>query len=278
MLDKRRIGRVTGSRAGAILGLSPWQSPDDVLRAMVREYHGAESEFTGNVATEYGAYHEKGAIQDLTLEYGLNITDCGFYPYEDWLGATPDGHVEHDGNLEVKCPYGQRAKNPPEFKTLESQPHYFAQVQIEMFCSQRTKTYFWQWSPNGAVLEIVPVNKTWLSENLPKLKDFHELYLSELDNPEHLAPRLKIIESPAAQQLLDQYDDLSEQIELATEKKKEVMASLIDLAKEKNAEICGRKLTQVERKGGVDYKKVPELEGVDLEQYRRRPSKYWKLC
>ena len=44
-----RKGRVTGSSVGSILGLNPWATSDDVMRRMVREYHGAESEFKGNV-------------------------------------------------------------------------------------------------------------------------------------------------------------------------------------------------------------------------------------
>ena len=51
---EQRKGRITGSRVGAILGMSPWQKPADVLRAMVREYHGASTEFTGNPATDHG--------------------------------------------------------------------------------------------------------------------------------------------------------------------------------------------------------------------------------
>ena len=39
----------------------------------------------------------------------------------------------------------------------------------------------------------------------------------------------------------------------------------------------GLTLSEVERKGNVDYKVVPELEGVDLEPYRKKSSKYWKF-
>ena len=58
----QRKGRVTGSVAGAILGLNAHQSPDAILRRMVREYHGLESEFTGNIATEYGQLNEPMAL------------------------------------------------------------------------------------------------------------------------------------------------------------------------------------------------------------------------
>ena len=51
---EKRKGLITGSSVGAILGVNPWRTPADVMRSMVREYHGAESEFKGNIATEYG--------------------------------------------------------------------------------------------------------------------------------------------------------------------------------------------------------------------------------
>jgi hypothetical protein len=32
-----------------------------------------------------------------------------------------------------------------------------------------------------------------------------------------------------------------------------------------------------ERKGSVDYSKIPELQNVDLDSYRKKPSEIWKL-
>jgi predicted phage-related endonuclease len=57
-----RVGKITASRVGAILGNSPYKTRDDVMREMVREALGAELEFTGNVATEYGTANEINAM------------------------------------------------------------------------------------------------------------------------------------------------------------------------------------------------------------------------
>ena len=40
----QRKGKITGSIAGAILGLSPHLTRDAVMRRMVRDWHGAEKE------------------------------------------------------------------------------------------------------------------------------------------------------------------------------------------------------------------------------------------
>ena len=52
---------------------------------------------------------------------------------------------------------------------------------------------------------------------------------------------------------------------------------LINLSAEKNT--CGIDyyLQQEERRGLVDYKVIPELKDVDLEQYRKNKTVCWKI-
>jgi len=70
-----RVGRVTASNVGAILGLSPFRKRADVMRSTVREYHGVLSEFTGNVATEYGNLYEHLARADYQMAT-VNLIDA----------------------------------------------------------------------------------------------------------------------------------------------------------------------------------------------------------
>lgn len=273
----KRKGRVTGSRVGAILGLNPWQTREDVMRAMVREYHGAPSEFEGNVATEYGKSHEEEAILDFTLETGLDVEETGFHKYEDWAGASPDGLIGDDAILEVKCPYEKR--NGGEFKPASEQPHYGAQMQWEMMCTGRSKAYFYQWSRHGHELEIIDRDDDFLREACGVASQFYAEYLSELDNPEHLEPLRKEINTDAVKLLLDEHDQLKEAQDLAKERQREVLEELVALSGENNALLWGRKLTKVEKQGAISYAKaIKELcPDADMEPYRGRGSSYWKL-
>ena len=70
---EKRKGRITGSNVGAILGRSPFMKRKDVMRNMVREYHGYPSEFTGNIATNYGTHNEPIALADYELKYFKKI-------------------------------------------------------------------------------------------------------------------------------------------------------------------------------------------------------------
>lgn len=271
-----RKGRVTGSAVGAILNLNPHTTRDDVMRRMVRDYHNAPSEFTGNVATEYGTHHEAGALVEYEMETGNQVTQIGFSTYEDWLGASPDGLVGDAGLIEIKCPYGLR--NGGTFKTALEQPHYWAQMQIQMFVTGSEWCDFFQWSPHGTKLERVLFDGDWIKDALVALKEFHDdyLFIREHDYQRHiddLRPELN------ASQLLAEYDDMTKQIEEAEARKKEILAKIVNMAGNKDSIVNGRKLTLVKKEGAISYSKAIKalLPDADLEPYRGKPTEYWML-
>lgn len=284
---KARVGRITGSTVGAILGLSPWQKPKDILRSMVREYHGAESEFNAQFVADHGNNNEQRSLLCFMRETGLMVEQCGFFPYGDRMGASPDGLTSDGGVLELKVPYSLR--NGGTFKSIEDQPHYAAQVQMEILSTGRTHAWFGQYiAPKGDPLapdyvpeqlrvERVEADPEWIDRNLPAISAFYELYLMELDNPEHLEPLRVHVDSADAGTLLMEMDAIRKRKKADEVREKEILAELVKLAGEKDASIHGRPLTKVERKGSVDYAKVPELKGLDLEKYRKKGSSFWRF-
>jgi len=271
---KSRVGKITGSRVGAILGCNPWQKPADVMRAMVREYHGAPKEFTGNIATEYGTFSEEYALADLK-NLGYSVEEVGFivHPDLEWLGASPDGLIGTDMVLEIKCPYGMRnQKDEDGFKSINAQDHYYAQVQIEMFCTGRTECLFFQWCDYANIIERVNFDPRWIEENIPKLHDFYQQYLAEIKAPGRHLDRM--IEKPILEArylaALAAYDQAKEDID-------DIKSELIALADGQKTHVSGLIVQPIERKGNVDYKKIPELQGVDLETYRGSPVSSWRV-
>lgn len=278
-LDQRK-GRVTGSVAGAILGLDPNTSREAALRRLVRDWHGAEPEFSGNIATRHGQAHEDGAIIDFMMETGLGVEPVGFLPYEDWLGASPDGLTSDGGVIETKVPFGKRNDTEPVFKTLADQPHYYAQVQVEILCANASHAWFWQWSAHGFDLERVEIDQAWRDENLPRLKQFHAELMDAIRKPdEHIAPRRVVIDTLAASRLLREYDEMAEAEDRASARRKAILDELVLMAGNGDAEVCGRKLTRVNRAGAISYAKaLAELApGADLEKWRGQPSSSWRL-
>lgn len=278
---QQRKGRVTGSVVGGILGLSPYMTRADVMRSMVRASLGAPSEFQGNVATQWGTYNEAGAIQEFEMETSERVSAMPFVPYEDWLGASPDGVVTDGKGLEVKCPFYIRNDPNPIFKMPQELPHYMAQCQVEMFCCEWQSLWFYQWTPHGTCNKLIHRDDDWLATNIPRLKQFHTEYLWELKNnpEEHLTDKRVIIDTPDAAKMVAEYDDLAEAIERATERKKELLAQMAALAGERNAVFGGRRLTLTKRVGAVSYATVVKklLPDADLEPYRGKPTEFWGL-
>lgn len=274
-----RKGRVTGSMVGAALGLDPNTSRDEAMRRMVRAYQGLPSEFVGNIATTWGTNHEEEAREAFEYDQGIQVVPASFmvHPKLDWLGASPDGYVPPFALLEIKCPFGLRDKpKPVPFKSIKEQPHYYAQMQIQMYCTDKIACYFWQWTPNDQRLEIVDFDDEWIEMNLPKLEEFYNEFLAIRD--EGLEEKLEV-DTLALQYLVAEYDLLAKQIEEAEARRKEILDKLVFESAGEDAVICGRKLTLVQRAGAVSYAKaIKELApNADLEKWRGAPSSYWSF-
>ena len=276
-----RKGRVTASMAGAIMGVAPYQTRAQALRRMVRDACGAEPEFTGNIATDYGTYNEAGALIDYRLETGDDVRAVGFIAFEDWAGCSPDGLIGNDGGLEIKCPFGKRKDVDPVFKTLADQPHYYAQVQFSLYVTGRDWWNFYQWAPaKSAQIEVILPDHKWRDENLPKLRQFYAEFLDAMNDPaEYLAPARVEIDGMEASKMLAEYDEMAEAEDRAKDRKREIMEELTRMAGGRDALVCGRKLTQVKREGAVSYAKAIAnyAPDADLEPFRGKGSSSWRL-
>lgn len=286
---KKRIGRVTGSRAGAILGLSPWQKPEDVLRAMVREYHGAPSEFVGNPATEWGTKHERQAMLCFMRKTGFHVEDVGFLPYDKWLGASPDGLTEDGGVLEIKCPFSCRDGKP--FKSIYDQPHYLAQLMFECRAAGREFAYFAQYRaakgdpfspdyvPEDMKIEVVQFDERWWIDASHKLRAFYELYISELDNRAHLDPLRVELDSDEALMIADRIGEIQDAIHNLEEEKKSHIEKLARFSGGVDARIGSRLLTKTKDSKSVAYAKaIQELApNADLSKWTTIKKGYFKF-
>lgn len=273
-----RKGRITASSVGAILGNAPYATRDDVMRRMVREWVGAPSEHEGNIAMKYGTRNEAGALTEYQMETGNMVQAVGFLTREDWAGCSPDGMIGEHGGLEIKCPFGLRNDEVPQFKTLEKQPHYYDQIQFSLWVTDQDWWHFYQWSPRGTALELVQVSEDWRNENLPRLRQFYAEYLADRENPEiHLEPKRQIIDTPEAHRIMAEYDQICDALYRAEERKKELLADMVRIAGEKNAIFAGRKLTKTEKAGAISYAKAIKelLPNADLEKWRGKPSSFW---
>lgn len=261
-----RVGVITGSRVGSILGVNPFQKEAEVLRSMVREFAGAENEFKGNAATNHGERMESVALAFYEKLTGNKVDQTGLVKHDeyDWLGASPDGLIGLDGGLEIKCPYW--AKEP---YSVHDKPSYFAQCQHVMeVCDLEWMDFFCYISEDVYLLERIERDRDWFENAFPKLEAFQANFRLVIADPESVkkftTDAVASLDDPQAVRLAELYRLIqSNEIEIAP-LKKEFDALKKDLGGRHGSFITnGVKVNRVEKKGAVDNQSLYKDLDVD---------------
>lgn len=276
-----RKGVITGSRVGAILGVNPYQSADDTMREMVREYFDAEKEFKGNEATDHGEAMEPIALEFYEYLTRNAVEQTGLVKHEkyNWIGASPDGLIGADGGLEIKCPYW--AKKP---YSVHEKPSYYAQCQLVMeVCDIEWMDFLCYINEETHLLERLHRSREWFTEALPKLQQFHDRYLNTIEDEaeyqKHLEQKIPLIKDKRADRFADLFDEIKE-AELSIKSLKEEYENLKrELGEEFGTFQTSRiKVVQIKKRGSVDNKAIFKDVGVEellanqgktLEDYRK---------
>ena len=270
---KQRVGMITGSRVGAILGLSPFSKPEDVMRDMVREYHGAEKEFTGNQFTQWGQDHENDALDAFTVETGFFVAEASLpfsvHGEHHFLGASPDGLADDGGLIECKC--------PQSIKDLTDVPHYVAQMQLQMHCTNTYHCWFVQWTPDQTVVHRVDREEDWVERNLEALTDFHKAYLEiiaseELSQP-YLDPKEVLREDEPWNNIASELKSITGQIKALQAQEKALKKELITLADGMKSKGGGISVYPTCRES-VDYKSLVTDMEADITPYKKTTTSW----
>lgn len=131
-----------------------------------------------------------------------NITSCGIFLSESGvLGASPDGIIDEDYCVEVKCPFKFRKvlltnalKNDKSYivqyddagKLWVNKKHpYYHQLQGQIYLSNRKGCHLCIWTPKQAIHCVIPKDANW-SSNLKLIERFYfekyvDFIVSQLD-------------------------------------------------------------------------------------------------
>ena len=281
---------ITGSRIGAILGLNPYQTAEDVMRDMVRDHFGYPSEFNGNIMTDYGIKNEPIAQAEFEKQHQMKVHETGLHKIEDWLGTSPDGLVSKPNDdeitavLEIKCPFSKR--NGEDFGTIKQYPHYHAQTQYEMYTTGHETLFFFQWSPFKTSTEILHIDYDFIERTIPKLKEFHERYLriikSADDRAPYLADKVKrkkpgLRTGIAVEQLGQEWAKAKKKADEWKSKTDDLRNAIIAACKEEETITPYFELVKQERKGAVDYRAIAIDFDLDIDVYRKEGGTAWVL-
>lgn len=259
--EHRRLLR-NASESPAVLGISPWVTPYQLWLAKTGRSrqettaamrHGTALEPAARAAYEARTGH---VMQPPVLQDGA-------------YGASLDG-ITLDGGLivEVKCPFrGQQSTLWRGAQAGQIPGHYHVQVQHQLMVSGAEAAHLWVYDGSEGLLLLVPREEVTMAAIREAWEGFQP-FLDE-DRPPPLVDADTVIrEDGVWAQAAQAYAQAKQAAQASDEALEAARQALVALARHPREQGAGVAVTRFWKAGNVDYKKVIELRGVDLEQYR----------
>ncbi len=141
-----RVGKVTASRFKDVLGTAAKREAY-LWEVVIERLTGNPTEHYANSAMAWGTENEPTARMRYESVTGAIVEEVGLvlHPALESVGGSPDGLVDADGCVEIKCPYN----SANHLKTvLDGMPQeHFAQVQGVMWVTGREWCDFISFDP-----------------------------------------------------------------------------------------------------------------------------------
>ena len=144
-----RCGKVTASRVKDISAKPKTGKAYNALTLTIltERLTGVQEESFTSSAMQWGIDQEVHAITAYENETGNFVVGTGLvnHPAIKMSGASPDGLVDQDGQLEVKCPNSQTHLNTVLTKEVPSE--YIPQITWQLACTRRKWCDFVSYDP-----------------------------------------------------------------------------------------------------------------------------------
>ena len=141
-----RIGKFTSSTFGKLFMSPSTKGYNDLINQIVYERITGESpESFSNQWMERGTELEPEARQAYELQTFNKVHQVGFVELNEWVGGSPDGLIDEDGMIEIKCP---KSSTLIDYALSDKVPKdYEWQMQGNLYVTGRAWCDFWVYHP-----------------------------------------------------------------------------------------------------------------------------------
>ena len=254
------------SDAPVIMGVSPWKTPYQLWEEKI----GIGKTFQGNFATQRGHDMEPKARAAFELETGFEfnavVAEHASYPY---IRASLDGfNAELNAILEIKCPGKDDHALAVSGKVPEK---YWPQLQHQLLVTGAKQCYYYSYDGETGATVIVMPDIPYITTLLQAETAFWDLVMNKMP-PEMTDKDAVTIDKKELVVMADEYVQLDQQIKILEAALKVTKEAIVEHCTHARTKIGSLTITRSMRSGNVDYAKIKELKGVDLEQYRKQPG------
>lgn len=266
-----RKGKVTATKAAIIMGESPYQTPYQLFQ----EELGLSSPKESSPHMKKGLQIEDEAREWMKGNVGIDFfPDVVQHPKNAKFMASLDGiSADRKCIIEIKnnnIEFHEQAKsgNIPLFHIM--------QINWQIYCSDAWVAFYVSYRKDDRFCVEVVRDDELINRMVEQANNFL-LMVENLTPPPLTDKDYQPLYHETYRKYIKEYNEYNE---LALHYRK-----LADECKEKFIKQCGHKssmgdgwkLTKYSVKGAVDYKRIPELVGVNLDQYRKPDTESYRL-
>ena len=268
-----RRGGLGSSDAPVVMGDSRWMMPRTLWEIKTRRSEEPERD---NLATRRGRKLEAAARAAYEAETAeIMEPHCMSHDHLSWMRASLDG-LNFDASLvlEIKCPLRSR----DHALALEGQVprHYYAQLQHQLEVSRARELHYWSFDGRrGALVKVMPDHG--YIERLVQAEVEFWRNVTENRWPEPRFKEQDLSSDPNWSDAARRYRQVRQRLDELSDQERELRNRLLGLSDSRRAVGAGVELIRTSRKGAVNYGAIPELEGVDLDRYRKEPVEVVKI-
>jgi putative phage-type endonuclease len=262
---------IGGSDAPIIMGVSPWRTPYQLWQDKLGL--GKQQEETAAMA--FGKGMESGILEAFCSRTGRDLRPCVVYhPSIEFMMASLDG-IADDGSFAIEIKTANEADHDLAKNGLIPEK-YYPQLQHQLLCTGLSSMVYHSWHKSDWADVVVYADEEYQQILIEREKEFWDRVLTM--NPPALVDRDRVeIKDVSAVKLSEEYSRVKahvDQLELALE---DIRKCLIRSAEGRNARCGSLLITKVETAGRINYAAIPELQGVDLTQYRKPTTTSWRI-
>ncbi len=273
-LEARR-NYITATDAGTIMGLNPYETP---LQLYWKKVTGTETK--QNKAMKRGLDLEPAA-RDCFMSLTGEFVSPAFrihhqYPESTWRAASFDGINDKGVVVEIKC-MGSVNHSLALQGIVPSQ--YKAQLQWQMEVAGVNQIYFMSYNPDDVepcAIVKVDFDLEFCVEMRRACADFYKR-LHRREPPEATDRDVVVREDKAWFAMEEELLTLMRQGESIEARKEDLRKQMIEACEGKPTRGYKLKLSPYTVRGNIDYSKIPQLEGINLDLWRKPASYRWRV-
>lgn len=264
--EQFRYLKIGASQCAAVLGKSKYKNQIQVWEEIL----GQRKTFCTD-AMRRGSMLERIARQEicdfLGTEFKPMVVQSDTF---EWQIASLDGYSsETQEIIEIKCPNQSRIQ---EVEKGNIGDDWMWQIQHQMAVTGANQVNLCIYSEN--YLEIYPIerNQEMVDELNEKENFFMEKYVDTLTRPEDPLESKNQFDIQCRE-----LHEIKQQISSLKQEAEKISKQLIFDCDNTSFQTYDYTFKKICMKGSVDYSKIPQLDGVDLEPFRTKDSSRWVL-